>query len=480
MDTVSKPSISVQTRLFLLIVIFTWVLTAAFFAMQYAREKEYKVQLLDTRLQAVNNNVLEVLDDSVTSTAVLARLDHPDSVRLSLIDINGRVLYDNTGHEISANHSDRPEIRAAMTNGHGYTVRRLSSTIDHEYFYSATRGDSIIVRTALPYNHSLASMLQADPEESIFVIVIAIIMTIIAWFAARRISKGVKRLRDFANAAEFGDITKFDTTQFTSDELGEISTHIVNLYKIQQETAEQRDQSLREAMREQRDKDRLKRQLTNNISHEIKTPVQVIQASLETLSNNDAQLDADTRKSLIDKAYANSQRLGSLLGDLTTITRINEAPQQITRVNVDVVPIIRQVADDMKVMPPERQMRIHLDLPDKIIVAGNASLLDSIFRNLMVNAFNYSGGRDLYVTMDAEKSDSYHFVVADNGVGVPPEHLPHIFERFYRIDAGRSRAMGGTGLGLAIVKNAVSFHGGTVKACTREGGGLQIEFNLNK
>ena len=106
--------------------------------------------------------------------------------------------------------------------------------------------------------------------------------------------------------------------------------------------------------------------------------------------------------------------------------------------------------------------------------------MESIFRNLFVNAFNYSGGRDVTVALTEQTADHYKFTFADNGIGVPEEHLPHLFERFYRVDKGRSRAMGGTGLGLAIVKNAVLFHHGSISVRNARRGGLEFTFTLHK
>lgn len=474
-------SASVQTRLFLLIVLFTWVLTAAFFVMQYARERDFKVQLLDTRLQQVNNELLERWSAHASiNSQTIAEIDPHDSLRVSIIGFDGRVIYDTHSDSIRANHSDRSEFVKAMSSGHGTTVRRVSSTDERAYFYSATRGDSVVVRSALPYNHSLAQMLAADRANNYFIIAIAVFMTLIAWFASHSVSRSVKRLRDFAYKAEFGDISDIDINSFPDDELGEISSHIVNLYQIQRETAQERDKNLREAMREQREKDHIKHQLTSNISHELKTPVQVIQASLETLTTHEGKLSADTSKELLDKSYDNVKRLSALLNDLSVINRITEAPGQIPRTPTDLVPIVRRVADDMSVFPEPKQMRIHINLGESLVVNGNEQLLDSIFRNLMINAFHYSNGRDVWVTLSDQDQDEVEITFEDNGVGVADEHLPRLFERFYRIDKGRSRSLGGTGLGLSIVKNAVLFHGGDIRVENRETNGLKFVFTLRR
>ena len=113
-------------------------------------------------------------------------------------------------------------------------------------------------------------------------------------------------------------------------------------------------------------------------------------------------------------------------------------------------------------------------------VRGRASLLSAICRTLADNAAAFSGGRDLYIRLTDDTAESCTILLADNGIGVEEEHLPHLFERFYRVDKGRSRKLGGTGLGLAIVRNAVAFHGGTISVRNREGGGLEFRFTLRK
>ena len=125
-------------------------------------------------------------------------------------------------------------------------------------------------------------------------------------------------------------------------------------------------------------------------------------------------------------------------------------------------------------------MTLNNSLPQDIVIQGVPSLIYSIFRNLMDNAVNYAG-EGTVVQISAEPTDdSWVFRFSDNGVGIAPEHLPRLFERFYRIDKGRSRSLGGTGLGLAIVKNAVLLHGGAITVSPADKGGLAFEFTLKK
>ena len=169
-----------------------------------------------------------------------------------------------------------------------------------------------------------------------------------------------------------------------------------------------------------------------------------------------------------------------LLSDVSTITRMDEASQLIQKERVVLNDLIAEVTADMELKPADQRLRVNIDFPQQVEIVGSPSLLASIFRNLADNAAAYSGGRDIFIRLVDDTPEECTILFADNGIGIGEEHLPHIFERFYRIDKGRSRKLGGTGLGLAIVKNAVAIHGGTITARNRDRGGLEFVFTLKK
>ena len=159
---------------------------------------------------------------------------------------------------------------------------------------------------------------------------------------------------------------------------------------------------------------------------------------------------------------------------------MDDGTRCIEKTEIDVSEIVGDVCSDISGELIKKNMALRMLLPLGIKVNGNAMLISSIFRNLADNAIAYSGGTELVISLAGETSVQYVFSVYDDGTGVPEEHLSRIFERFYRIDKGRSRLMGGTGLGLSIVKNAVMIHGGSITVENRKEGGLMFVFSINK
>ncbi|MDR0893542.1 MAG: two-component sensor histidine kinase [Mediterranea sp.] len=224
----------------------------------------------------------------------------------------------------------------------------------------------------------------------------------------------------------------------------------------------------------------LKRQLTQNVAHELKTPVSSIQGYLETIIHND-DLPTEKLQAFIQRCYAQSNRLSRLLSDISVLTRMDDAPGLIGMELVDITALVEGILADVSLDLEEKQITVVNTLYDHIQIRGNQSLLYSIFRNLMDNAIAYAGTH-IRVNISCFREDEhfYYFSFADTGIGVSPEHLNRLFERFYRVDKGRSRKLGGTGLGLAIVKNAVLIHGGSISAKNAPGGGLEFVFTLKK
>lgn len=232
--------------------------------------------------------------------------------------------------------------------------------------------------------------------------------------------------------------------------------------------------------KEQSDKEtQVRRQLTQNIAHELKTPVASILGYADTILENPEMSEA-TRTQFIERTRSQARRLTSLLHDLSTLNRMDYAADLFTMEPVNVADIVADIIQETALATSNKGMTVRNNLPQEIIINGNSSLIYSIFRNLVDNAINYAGNGTTIEISTQRQNDSWNFTFQDNGAGIASEHLARIFERFYRIDKGRSRSLGGTGLGLAIVKNAVLLHGGSIKVQSPAEGGLRYDFSLKE
>lgn len=426
----SETKKSHHKRLFLQLIAFSWAMVLCFVGYQYIREKEYKSEFLNAQLQQYNRHLLTTVEEGEPYEEYIATHDKPfEELRISIITLTGAVVYDNIIPLDSLdNHRGRPEVVDALTKGVGYNISRQSTSDGREYFYSATRGERVVVRTAIPYSSTLQDLLEADWSFLVVMISITLVMSVVAYFTTRKLGKDIER---------------------------------VNRYEAEQE------------------RNRLKRQLTNNINHELKTPVASIQICLETLLSG-ISLSEEKRQELIERCYANNDRLRRLLNDVSLITRMEDGSALIGKERVVINDIIDEVAKELEMLPEDERLLLHTDFSDEVIIDGNQSLIGSIFRNLTENAIAYSEGRNIYISLLENNDKLCRIRFEDDGKGVEQKHLSHLFERFYRVDKGRSRQKGGTGLGLAIVKHAVQFHGGTIIVTSRPNGGLRFEFTLSK
>jgi two-component system phosphate regulon sensor histidine kinase PhoR len=202
-----------------------------------------------------------------------------------------------------------------------------------------------------------------------------------------------------------------------------------------------------------------------NASHELRTPLAALSGFIDTLQGP-AKDDARARERFLGIMHAQATRMARLIDDLLSLSRVELSAHVRPDTLVDIVPIIRQVADGLEPLAGERQVTIEIDLPPTpVVIAGDREELLRLFENLVENALKYgaSGGKvivSLTPATSAEGTPEIRVLVRDFGPGIAPEHLPRLTERFYRVDVGDSRAQGGTGLGLSLVKHILARHRG--------------------
>ena len=581
---------SFSQRLFFSVIALFLAFVICFLAFQYRREKDYKVELLNTQLQHYNDQLSDfIFQQDTLDTGMLrsyVRSHHLNDLRVTLIEPTGKVIFDNLRMDAEQfkNHLGRTEIKQALQQGSGYAIHRQSESVGGEFFYSARYYPelNIIIRSALPYNVSLIQSLSTDPHYIWFAIVISVVLIGMFYSFTHKLGMSIIHLQQFALKADRNEaIDPNIQKSFPKNELGEISTHIIQIYHrlhrtkealyIEREKlithlqisheglgvftkekeeilvnllfkqymnfisdknlshmkevfsvpelnpitlflAENQKKPNKEVKRMSLDIDkdgrifalecilfqdasfeisindvtqeteqaRLKKQLTQNIAHELKTPVSSIQGYLETIVNN-PDLSRDKLDQFIARSYAQSNRLTHLLSDISLLTRMEEAPNMTEKESVNLYQMVQNIFNEVALQLEEKQIKTQNLLPANLYIKGNPSLLYSIFRNLTDNVIAYAG-TDINITIRCFRQGEkfYYFSFADTGIGVTPEHLGRLFERFYRVDKGRSRKLGGTGLGLAIVKNAVLLHEGSIFAKNNPEGGLEFIFTLSK
>lgn len=224
----------------------------------------------------------------------------------------------------------------------------------------------------------------------------------------------------------------------------------------------------------------MRKDFVANVSHELRTPLSVIKGYVETLVDSHDTMPLPDRERFLKTIQRHTERLNSLLEDLLALSRLESAQPGLSRERVDLGQLLAAQLEDFRTRPAAEGHRFGLAIdPNTPPVLADPLKLGQVLDNLVSNALKYTprGSRiDLASRMDS--ADTVEVSVRDNGPGIPPEDLPHIFERFYRVDKGRSRDKGGTGLGLSIVKHIVQLHGGRVWAESKQGVGTTFYFTL--
>ena len=337
---------SVGRKLYFSVLAVFLVFAVSFIVFQQSREKQFKINTLTLKLANYNELLMEdlllsnsqgiLLSDSVdmvdsvrvaeAKLQEFVREHESKDLRVTLVKPDGKVVFDNMSKEFRhfANHAKREEIAEALKTGQGTSVERQSKTLKHDYFYVASYFPKaqLIVRTALPYNDDLAKSLQADQHYIWFAIFAIILLTVVLYRFTYRLGKNVSKLTIFAYKADHNESLEVeDLAKFPDDELGEIAERIIKMYKRVQTT--------------RKEQDILKRQLTQNIAHELKTPVASIQGYLETILDN-PHINEQTKEQFLQRCYAQSERLTSLLHDISTLNRLDDGSDMIDFEAVDI------------------------------------------------------------------------------------------------------------------------------------------------
>lgn len=387
------------------------------------------------------SSLLNLTDDDA---AMLARLDLGD-VRVTLIDPDGTVTYDSLADASELpSHADRPEVVSAFENGTG-SSERGSDTVGYMSIYEAERLDSgQVVRLSVDRAGVMAFLFQ----DLVLLVLFAVVLVGASWLVTRWLS------RRFVQP-----ILEIDPSS------GDGVAPYVELDPLVNRLNEQHAE-LVQRMSQIQDAADMRREFTANVTHELKTPIASISGAAELIRDGIAK--PKDVPGFAGRIYDDARRLSSLVSDTLTLSKLDETERAGSRElfepseSVNLLAVARDVAD--RLASKARKAKVDVSVEGvSMNVRGNPRLLDELVSNLCDNAIRYNrpGGK-VFVWVLPSNGGGTCLRVSDTGIGIPEASQDKVFERFYRVDKGRSRDMGGTGLGLAIVKHAAAYHGATV------------------
>lgn len=482
---VLKKQIKYHWRLFFPLVALVWIIVIVLGVWMYRTERALRVENIRTQVEFLSARILDTYDKNVDPSAFLGFLDEFysennlfDNIRVSVYQ--GDSLLCSIGESISLPDTVNYKGNEALIKQYDFTDTEKNRDLDNFYYRSFTshRNPDMRVYTMLPFSDELIAASRVSTSIYLILITVALLATFIAYIMAHRMGHTIRVLRDFALRAG-SDPSFVPASDFSHDELGDIARQIIMFYNERNRSLLKLKREHKVAMHALEEKTRIKRDLTNNINHELKTPIGVIKGYLDTI-NAHPEMDEESRRHFLRKVADHVDRLTQLLDDLSSITRLEDGSKMIATEPVDFHEVVYQAVGTFEESGILKGMEFNYEIPTFCRIVGNVPLLTAMISNLTKNAVAYSKGTECTLIYTGSDDTHYHFAFYDNGVGVKPESLPHLFERFFREDSGRSRKTGGTGLGLCIVQNTIEALGGTISADNRPEGGLIFRFSLRR
>jgi two-component system phosphate regulon sensor histidine kinase PhoR len=447
--------------------------TRAYLIEQRTEELRKRCAVLTDLFSTYHDTTLASLHGTVTAFARAMDL------RITLIDSAGTVLLDSdVPFERTAaieSHRTRPEVRDALRTGFG-TSTRVSATVHENQLYVAQRvsrqGDGVlrslrVLRVAAQVQdiEDIASRAQTGIALSGIMVLLAVLS--ISLLVARRIATPITEIARAVERIRGGDLDARLEVK-GNDEIAAVARAV-------NEMAEKLKGDIVQLKR----LERVRSEFFGNVSHELRTPIFSLQGFLETLMEG-AVDDPQVNRVFLKKAYDHAVRLNTLLEDLITISHIESGEMRMSFRYFNLHEFLEDIIGQYTTRAERSGVRLALDpsCDPTVEVLGDRERLQVVFENLLENAIKYNKPDGEVVVAYAKQNGSVRITVADTGVGIAEEHLPRIFERFYRVDKNRSREVGGTGLGLAIVKHIVEAHGSKVTVQSTVGKGSTFSFTL--
>ncbi|MDH3690380.1 MAG: ATP-binding protein [Gammaproteobacteria bacterium] len=388
-------------------------------------------------------------------------------IRLTVIAENGIVLCDSQADTNTMdNHRNRPEIARGF-DGEVTSTTRYSDTLSATLLYvavPATEGTSVdyVVRTSIPLRSIDDLLSQLKRTLILMGVVLAIAAVLLSLYLYRKINPPLKDIVDGANRfaqGRFGSkLPEYEVREITelASAMNRMAGQLQHLETIRQD-------------------------FVANVSHELKTPITSIKGFVETLRDGakDNREDLDRFLGILARQ---SQRLEAIADDLLTLSRLETQPasELLHLHSDDLQDLLSSAREFCLARAEEKDIAIAIQCDSKIKIFVDRSLLTQAIINLVDNAIKYSTSGTRVTMQGLDNGTHVRIDVIDEGPGISAEHIPRLFERFYRVDKARSRSLGGTGLGLAIVKHVAVLHNGSVSVDSEPGKGSVFHFDVPK
>lgn len=342
--------------------------------------------------------------------------------RLTIIDREGTVLADSDldSTDNMENHLERKEVRDALEKGSGYATRYSKSLKKHLLYVAVPAQGGRIIRMSVPYNNIFDYILVLLPILLVGMVVAFVISVTIA--------------------ARF-------------------SNHIAA------------DEMKRQMEQMEKDK-KIRQEFFSNASHELKTPITSVRGYAELLCQDFAQ-DEGTRRDFLNRILKEVEHMTSLIDDILMISRLESKDAEVTLSRVSMKKVLEEVQESLEPQAASCEVTISGESED-IFLQASLQQMRELFLNLISNGIKYNHPGGHVRTRVWQEPEAVFIEVSDDGVGIEPEDQERVFERFFRVDKGRSRKLGGTGLGLSIVKHIAAYYGGRVSLSSEVGKGSRF------
>ncbi|MDY5984304.1 MAG: ATP-binding protein [Candidatus Onthovivens sp.] len=359
------------------------------------------------------------------------------SLRVTLIDLEGNVIFDNQLNESEMeNHASREEFKEAKENGYGIS-KRYSSSLLKTFYYVAYKLDNNIIRVSKVADSTLYILFINLWPLYIVTIVLIICSILLGFLLSKKIVDPINNI-NLEHPLENNKYKEIEPLliriEAQKNELMKENEEVLNASKVRQE-------------------------FTSNVSHELKTPLHVISGYAELIKEGIVK-DSDV-KEFGEKIYSEASRMSKLVEDIMKISKL-ESDKTIEKTQLKLKNIVVAIVDSLMIEADKKNVKFKLSLND-CSISGNYDSIYSLIFNLVDNAIKYNKTNGKITIKLQEVSNNVILSVKDTGIGIPKEDLDRIFERFYRVDKSRSKDSGGTGLGLAIVKHSLIVNNATIK-----------------